>query len=289
MKKILLFILLLSLLRKQPSYALSQTSILGLEELLEEGDVESVVSIANAMLEVMRPEPPADIRWLCFATDGYRYLYEAMYPTEDFDIIDYDVVNVLYLKAYAHFDLEQYPQAIQALKEGLLWDPVGLQLRFELLHNYQQLHMEEQLTEERQSLWSLLLYLEDFALFYRFLGSSLVDSDEREMARAYLLFSLRFEDSSAARNELSYLDEQLQKNLLDSLSQAESKELLLTEAEAMVTAEGWGFSLGASQRAALQRQAQEEAAKGASGIATQSLELYQRLLPALPPQAEPAS
>lgn len=283
MKKALLWFLAVFLLWSQPGLCLNSTSILGLQELLEEGEAESVVTVADAMLGALRPEPPAGSRWLCFAMDGYRFLYEALHPTESFDIIDYDVVNVLYLKAYAHFELGQYPEAIQALTEGLGWDPIGLQLRFELLHNYRQLGMRDQLQEAQRTLFTLLLYPEDFAQFYRFIGSALVDDGEWEAARAYLLFSLRFEDGAAARNELSYIDEQLQEDLLESLNDAETKESLLSEAEAQVAADGWGFSLSSPQRAALQRQMEQE---GSNGTAAQSLALYNSLLPILPPQAK---
>ena len=113
--------------------------------------------------------------------------------------------GILTSKAYALCELKKHQEALDTLTLALEYNPVSTSIRFEIIENYFKLHQLEKVALYLKELESLVIYPAEIAKYYRRIGFLLTESTMYEVALASYLFSLHFEDSELAKNEVGYI------------------------------------------------------------------------------------
>ncbi len=111
----------------------------------------------------------------------------------------------LFMQGFRLYDNGQYEKAIAIFRRALKVNPIGLNTRFEICECYLKLG---NLLGARTALLELQPYLVEkpyIARFYRRLGYIAIEQKEYRLAAACFLFSLDFEKSKLAAEELLYI------------------------------------------------------------------------------------
>ena len=108
-------------------------------------------------------------------------------------------------KGYDLFEDGQFEKALEAYRDALTVNPVGVRARFEICECYLNLGM---LPEAKQTLMDLQEYLvkpTDIACFYRRVSYIATEQEDYRLAVACLLYSREFERSPYVTRELMYI------------------------------------------------------------------------------------
>lgn len=117
----------------------------------------------------------------------------------------------LYKQGYQLFECGQYVKAINAFKESLKLNPIGISARFELVECYIR---TKQLSFARKALYEMKEYLCDnanIARFYRRVGYIAIDEGSYKEAYACYKYSLNYENNPLAAQEIEYIEENVGK------------------------------------------------------------------------------
>lgn len=117
----------------------------------------------------------------------------------------------LYKQGYQLFECGQYVKAINAFKESLKLNPIGISARFELVECYIR---TKQLSFARKALYEMKEYLCDDAnkaRFYRRVGYVAIDEGSYKEAYACYKYSLNYENNPLAAQEIEYIEENVGK------------------------------------------------------------------------------
>lgn len=119
----------------------------------------------------------------------------------------------LYKQGYQLFECGQYVKAINAFKESLKLNPIGISARFELVECYIR---TKQLSFARKALYEMKEYLCDDAnkaRFYRRVGYIAIDEGSYKEAYACYKYSLNYENNPLAAQEIAYIEENAGKSV----------------------------------------------------------------------------
>ncbi len=119
----------------------------------------------------------------------------------------------LYKQGYQLFECGQYVKAINAFKESLKLNPIGISARFELVECYIR---TKQLSFARKALYEMKEYLCDDAnkaRFYRRVGYIAIDEGSYKEAYACYKYSLNYENNPLAAQEIEYIEENAGKSV----------------------------------------------------------------------------
>lgn len=119
----------------------------------------------------------------------------------------------LYKQGYQLFECGQYVKAINAFKESLKLNPIGISARFELVECYIR---TKQLSFARKALYEMKEYLCDDAnkaRFYRRVGYIAIDEGSYKEAYACYKHSLNYENNPLATQEIEYIEENAGKSV----------------------------------------------------------------------------
>lgn len=119
----------------------------------------------------------------------------------------------LYKQGYQLFECGQYVKAINAFKESLKLNPIGISARFELVECYIR---TKQLSFARKALYEMKEYLCDDAnkaRFYRRVGYIAIDEGSYKEAYACYKYSLNYENNPLATQEIEYIEENAGKSV----------------------------------------------------------------------------
>jgi tetratricopeptide (TPR) repeat protein len=115
--------------------------------------------------------------------------------------------EIVRMKAYALFEMKRHEEAIDVIKHALTEiNPLGRNLRFELVENYLKLGQLDLAENELSVLRGLVLSKQDIARLYRRLGFCKVEQGDHIKARICFQYSLWFEKSKIAIDEIIYID-----------------------------------------------------------------------------------
>lgn len=111
----------------------------------------------------------------------------------------------LFKKGYKLVEIGQLEEAIEVLKESLVWNPIGVEARFEMCEAYIQLR---DFKMARSILFDMANYLYDpvkIARLYRRIGFIATEEENYLCAAASFMYSKRFEDHVSVNEELLYI------------------------------------------------------------------------------------
>ncbi len=119
-----------------------------------------------------------------------------------------------YNRGFALFEQGRFKEAIEAYKNSLKLNPVGINARFEICESYIRLG---NLSEARNTLLEmkeLIVENETIAKFYRRMGFIATEERRFTVAAACYLYSLQYEKSPGAVQELMYIVSEAGQNAL---------------------------------------------------------------------------
>lgn len=190
-----------------------------IKRLIDAGDYLSAINTADQYISgIDKPGYNAEKKELSYYFSSIEEF--ALYIEINSDEIDKkksEIENVLFwdgcateilqMKAYALFEMKKYEEAVNVLTHALSeFNPIGVLLRFELIENYFRLKQLELAEKELLSLRSLVMSKSEIARLYRRLGFCKIEQEKYEEARICLQYSLWFEKSEMAINEIAYID-----------------------------------------------------------------------------------
>lgn len=103
------------------------------------------------------------------------------------------------------YETGQHEAAIAAEEKAIRWNPSDVNLRFEVAENYKKLADMEALDEALDAAHPCIRDAAGMAKFHREKAFYLIETDNYELAAAYLVFSTVFENNSFVGSELMYL------------------------------------------------------------------------------------
>ena len=197
----------------------------GTEELkkidmyIGEGQFEQAIIIADDYLSgIMKPGLDKEENRLAYYFDNndeFALFIEMNKEKEQETWKHLDAVSMLdgvashmiRMKAYSLFELKEHEKAIDVLKRGLReFNPVGVNLRFELIENYFRTAQFELAEKELLILRELVMSKQDIARLYRRIGFCKIEQKDYMEARVCLQYSLWFEKNKTAIDEIVYVD-----------------------------------------------------------------------------------
>jgi len=115
--------------------------------------------------------------------------------------------DILQMKAYALFEMKRHQEAADVLYYAISeFNPIGVNLRFELIENYFKLNQLDLAEKELKTLGEFVMSSKDIAKLYRRLGFCKIEQGNHVEARICLQYSLIFEKSEKAIHEIAYID-----------------------------------------------------------------------------------
>ncbi len=113
-----------------------------------------------------------------------------------------------YQRGFQLFEQRQFTKALEAYKNCLKLNPIGISARFEMCEAYLQLH---NLSSAKQSLLDMKDFLVEekaIAKFYRRFGFIEIEQGHYREAAACYQYSLKFENHPSVLQELMYIKSQ---------------------------------------------------------------------------------
>jgi tetratricopeptide (TPR) repeat protein len=108
-------------------------------------------------------------------------------------------------KAVALYELERYHEAVICLVKAIKFNPVNTQYQFELVENLLKLKNYDAVEKALRFLLTQVIYPNDVARMYRRFGFYYTETQKYDVALACYVWSIRFEASDNAINELLYI------------------------------------------------------------------------------------
>lgn len=178
-------------------------------EMNRYGKFEEAIEQADKAIDQF--SPPGFGEGHCFSFDSmeqFLFFCAKLKASGHMDNATWSAGNeagILTSKAYALCELKRYNEALDTLKLALEYNPVSTSIRFEMIENHFQLHQLEEVTLYLKELATLVIYPTEIARYYRRIGFLFTESAKYEVALASYVFSMYFEDSDLAKNEIGYI------------------------------------------------------------------------------------
>ena len=115
--------------------------------------------------------------------------------------------QVYFMYGSALYEAERYEEAIASLEKALRWNPSNLTVRFEIGENYKKLGDMDAYERVLNDAYPYIASAADMARYHRSKGFLLVERENYRLAAAHLTYSLRYDESEFALNEITYIKE----------------------------------------------------------------------------------
>jgi tetratricopeptide (TPR) repeat protein len=189
-------------------------------DFIKIGDFEAAIKVADNYLDNLLYPPGynAEKKELGYYFNDYEeYVLFVEMSKDDIDKIETEIKSVIMIdgsaseiiqmKAYALFEMKKHKEAADVLKFALAEiNPIGRDLRFELIENYFHLNQLDLAEKELLILRGIVMSNEYIARLYRRLGFCKIEQKDYVAARVCLQYSLLFEKSEMALHEITYVD-----------------------------------------------------------------------------------
>ena len=111
----------------------------------------------------------------------------------------------LHKKGFELFEQKRHKEAIETLEQSLMFNPIGIDSRFEIATNYMVLDELQNAKQTLLCMKDLLITNSNVATFYRLFGSISCREEKYNLSYACYFYSKQFELSNVATNEILYL------------------------------------------------------------------------------------
>jgi tetratricopeptide (TPR) repeat protein len=189
-------------------------------DFIKNGDFESAVKVADNYLENLSYPPGynAEKKEIAYYfADNEEFALFIEMNRDDIDekkeeiesviMIDGSASEVVQMKSYALFEMKKHKEAAAVLNFAIEEiNPIGRDLRFELIENYFHLNQLDLAEKELLILRGLVMSNQNIARLYRRLGFCKIEQKDYVAARVCLQYSLWFEKSDMALHEIMYVD-----------------------------------------------------------------------------------
>jgi len=178
------------------------------EDLNNQKFEEAFKKLDSYMKENRNYVPDESIEYHVFNNDFEEMLFEKYFTVEkELRGIPFNVPIFMLYHYYAFLLVEQnrFDEAEKYLKIGLEYNPVSLQLIFELIDLYKKTYDWNNMNKYIQDAFTYAYTPDAMARIYRDLGYYYVEINKPELAVALYIYSLKFEQTQQAFSELEYL------------------------------------------------------------------------------------
>lgn len=131
----------------------------------------------------------------------YGFQKDNIYP-------EYNVAQIYFYLGYISIDLENFEKAIKYFEEGLKWNPVNVDIMFEMAAAYRKMGKIERFKVEIEKIYSYIYTSYYMSKYYRELGWYYSEKRDFDIANALYTHSISYFKIDIAINELKYIAQQ---------------------------------------------------------------------------------
>ena len=164
---------------------------------------------ADKLLQIIgEPSTSSDTIQYCFENQKEFIQYVALHKGETAKKVVWITAktsHVLAQKAVALYELKRHDEAVICLVKAIKFNPINTHYKFELVENLLQLKKFDGVEKTLRILMEQVIYPGDVARMYRRFGFYYTETKKYDIALACYVWSIRFEESKSAVNELLYI------------------------------------------------------------------------------------
>lgn len=150
-----------------------------------------------------------------FSNYAEQYIFYTLFKSNKKNTYpEYNISEIYYLLGFINIDLKKYDEAIDYFDNSLKWNPINILAMFEKGTAYRLSGNIERFKAEVEKTYSYIYNSNYMSRFYRELGFYFVERKLYDLGNALYTYSNYFYKTDTAENELKYIAQQENRNVM---------------------------------------------------------------------------